>query len=243
MEKLKFRYVGNRPNPDLLQIATKEPISAETFRQNELTTFRMLYRNEVAAAVRSSKGLFFRSKYCQLPPQHNAFERLETAAENQGFELMEIARASNARNEFLTRVQMLVPTIAGFNDQPFAQTPAEGMAAKVHVSFYVGLCDEFTWLIPDSELATRTVDAIVKAVKAGTPAAEEEPKEPDPLFNPALVMPKLVESMRLQRMHLYMPEDGIIKTKHFFQTPEGHIFRVEVDGYTAAVPVQQAINY
>lgn len=238
MEKLKFRYVGNKPNPDRRLISTGEPVPMEVFRAGELSAFRAVFRDAVGATVRESKGLFQRSLYTDLPPQQNTFDRLEECIGYQKYEIVQVTREEHRKNEFIARVEVQVPTIDGFNDQPFKTALPEGSKAQALVSFYLGVCNEFTTIMKQNELVEKALQECVNAVAALHLEEDELEKErarrTSALFNPEKVIPELIKSMRLERRYSYVLENGKWPNRHFFQSPEGHIYRIEVDGYSLA---------
>lgn len=222
IKEKKFKYVGNTPNPTLRSVFG-EFINKEQFGEKERMTFRALFRDQVNDTVLKSVGVFTNGMYQDMRPQHGAWEELEDSINRFKYSLLDITRASNEKNEFLCRVRIRVPTIDGFNHQPFAQPLPDSVKSHAIVSFYFGVCREFTTLIKKNKLVEEALEEFLKAEK----------NELSEIFDPDKVLPDVIRSLRLERLYNYVLEEGKLQPRHFYQAASGSIYRIEIEGYEA----------
>lgn len=227
-----FKYFGKQADPDRKFIFSGQAMSQVEFAATELTVFRSVYTEQVTKAIRESGRLFSDSMYCNLSSQLGAFARLEETLTSSKFELVEITASSHEKEEAVFRVQTRIPVLASYYKQLFTEPMPAGAKGYVLVSFYVGLAKEFLRLSKKDEL----IELLEQAIRS----AKNEPITPvnDPAFDPDRVIPNLLKGMRLDRRYDYMAlQDGDwVSPKRFYQSPEGFIYHVEIDGYSALAP-------
>lgn len=242
MDNLK--YVGKRLSSGLQTLSGK-PVDHEAFRDFEVRTFKELFRNQIGDVIRKSSGIFRDGIYKDLPPQFDAFERLLSALEQKKHKRLEVTGATCNREEFLARVQVLIPISVPINEILSATSIAPDSDSYALVSFYTGLCKEFTELTKENELldkALREFDSpgfLAAWNKKQTadgklinPPVRESEFE-DKAFDPDHVIPDIINQMRLERLYSYIVGDGKYLMRRFYRMPEGCIFRIEIDGYVS----------
>ncbi len=218
-----FKYVGGRPK---LGVTLKgvPPVSPAEFHQQQVKTFERVYREQIGQAIRRSGGLFKRSHYKDLPSQHKAFDRLLEFIEAHRYQLLEVVKVPHASDEFHCQAKILIPTEPIYDEQLFAGGVPNGHRGFVIVSFFFGLLEEHTRLIRNT-LETPDFDAY-------TQLKEFQDKS----FDPEVVIPGVLKNLRADRRYLVT---GLLKPlvyDNYYQTPEGIIYRVEIDGYATQAP-------
>ncbi|BAW19010.1 hypothetical protein [Ralstonia phage RP12] len=256
MEQLEqFRYVGRNPRHGKLMALHAVPASPEETYQNQISNFSKVFRDQVTTTLRSQGGLFLRSRsiYYDLPPQHGAFDRLMEIVENSNYDVASVTRSSVERGEFLCRVQVRIPTMPQFNERLFKEGIPPDHKGFVLVSFVTGVCREFTRLMKKNQLVEDALESLNK-LRPGDLAelkAEEDSGtldnlcakvtgitavEKDESFDPENAIPGVLKHMRAEQRYSIMGGVANLGTNRFYQTPEGFIYHVEIDGYvTAAV--------
>lgn len=232
---LVFKYFGKTPDPDRKMIFSGAPIDLQEFRHGELTSFSQAYRNEVSNTVRRSRKLFRNGIYCTLTPQLGSFDHLRDMFKNAGYSLEAITRASFEKDEALFRVQVRVPVEPSLFGKVFheklIQPESKGF---VNVSFYVGVCPAFVSL--------QKPDELMDMLRQATKKAKDE-SDPDPAFDPETVLPVFIKHNRLEVRQSYLHSDDPFGNKKYYQSPEGYIYHIVVDGYSLVEPPEMAINY
>ena len=218
-----FRYYGRDVDPDRKLISTGEPITQEEKNENDLRSFRQVFRNTVRKAIcRSGRNS---SIYSLLPPQEGAFEHLELFLSNAGYKLNAITPVNNDNEAlFCARIGIELP-VASIKEA-FSQQLADGAKAMVFVGFYFGVCHNFATLVKKNDL-------IEKALEEARKASGYDEKTME-LFDPEKIIPELLKSMRAERRYRYLaPLTADVSKDAFYKTPEGFIYRIEVEGYAA----------
>jgi hypothetical protein len=207
-----------------------EPLSQKEYRKNELSAFRCLFSEEVSKTIRQSAKLFKDGIYCNLSAQQGAFNRLEEVLKASKFEIVSVTRSSFEKDEAMFQVMVRIPVMQTFYKELFKQELAEGTKGYVMVSFYMGVCKEFVRLEKKNEM----LDLLDKAIRKARHGDEPTPVT-DPAFDPLLVIPSLLKNMRLDRRYRYMlfGDQGTVSPKRYYQSPEGFIYQIEIDGYSA----------
>lgn len=245
MDRLK--YVGKSFSPMLLSLSGK-PFDNEAFQIFEIETFKELFRKQIITIMRSGSGLFRDSVYKNLSPQFDAFEQLLLVFKQRKCEILEITNDSHDPDEFLARVRVRIQISSPLNEGLFAKSIAPNSNSYVLVSFYTGLCKEFTALSKENELLENALQGydspgflaawskspIVDGKLNELPVKENE--FDDKAFDPELVIQEILSDMRLEQRFNYTVSDKKFKTQRFYHSPEGFIFRIEIDGYVT-VPV------
>lgn len=222
-----FKYVGDRPNPDLKSILTGLPANDELHKGKQIQTFREVFRTQVGNVIRLSSGVFRKSPYEFISPQFNAFDHLADYIEQNKYDLLGVEFDTDNIDEFVVRVSVGIPTLPMYNKRLFtilAPLPP-GTKGRVNVSFYIGVSREFAGLLKHNELVEKALESFV--------AAEEHK---DPAFDPQRVIPGVLKGLRLERRYLYKVVNQSLDDRLFFQSPEGDIYRVAIDGYSAVTP-------
>lgn len=230
MNRLTFKYYGKSPDPDRKKIFSGEPINLQEFRHDELVSFAQAYRNEVSGTVRKARKWFRNGIYCTLSPQQGAFDHLQGMLKNSRFEISTITRATYDSDTALFRVQVQAPIEpTSFAHIFHEKTLQPGMVGQVTISFYIGVCPEFVSL--------QKPDELMDLLRAATKKAKDEP-DPDPAFLPEKVLPIFLRDNRLDVRYSYVHSEERFGRKAFYQSPEGYIYRIEIDGYSALEPVK-----
>jgi hypothetical protein len=225
VDLVAFKYFGKSPDPDRKKIFSGEPINLQEFRNNEMAAFTQVYRSEVSNTVRRSRGMFRNGIYCSLSPQQGAFDHLRDMLKNSRYELISITRASSKKDVALFRVQVQAPVEpAYFKDVFHEKLVQPGMSGNVTISFYIGVCPEFVSLQKPDELND--------ALRAAIHATKKMPA-PDPAFLPENVLPVFLKANRLETRHNYLHSSERFGNNKYYQSPEGYIYRIEIDGYSA----------
>lgn len=227
---LTFKYYGKSPDPDRKKIFSGETVNLKEFRNSELTAFTLAYRNEVSSTVRRSRKLFVNGIYCTLSPQLAAFDHLQDMLKNSRYELVSITRATYEKDTALFRVQVRTQVEPGllphvFNEK-FIQPGATG---QVTISFFLGVAPEFVSL--------RKPDELMDMLYAATQKAKDAPV-PDPAFEPEKVLPVFLKDHRLEVRHNYLHGEETFANKKYYQSPEGYIYRIQIDGYSTLEPTK-----
>jgi hypothetical protein len=227
---LTFKFYGKSPDPDRRKIFSGEPINLKEFRHSELTTFAQAYRNEISNTVRRARKWFSNGIYCTITPQQGAFDHLQDMLKNSRYELTSITRASYDKDVALFRVQVQTTVEPAMFKHIFHEKLIHpDMIGKVSISFYIGVCPEFVSLQKPDELND--------TLRAAIDAAKQTPT-PDPAFQPENVLPVFLKDNRLEARHNYLYGNSSFASKKFYQSPEGYIYRIEIDGYSALEPVK-----
>jgi hypothetical protein len=220
----QFRFVDNTTPPDPKVTPLDVPVRSLTERCiGDLKLFGRLFREEVTNVMRRQGGLFHRSPYADLTPQHGSFDRLMEVVEHYHYRLIDVTRCDDARNEFLCRVQMRIPVLPQFYDQLFTKGVPEGSKGFVLVSFMMGVGREFTRLT--KEAAPEPIHLV---------AEPTEPETLDDAFNPDKVISGALKHLRADRRFPYVAIGEEQLQQHYYQTVEGFFYRVEIEGYGTA---------
>ena len=222
-----FKFFGDRPNLDLKLISTGEPISDEAYNERQLRLFRATFIHETMRTLRQSKGFFTSSPYANMLAQHNAFERLYELVEHAKYSFKEIVMASYNKNEFVTRVQVRIPTLAQFNGQLFQSQSGENCIGKTYmfVNFYIGLSAEHAGLLKENKVLEEALQ-VFKDIQ----------EKSDPAFVAEKAIPGLLKSLQLEPRYSYTVVDNKLDTRTFYQSAEGIIYLVEIAGYNTETP-------
>lgn len=231
--KRAFQFYGKQPDLDQKQIRNDDPVNLTEYRNNELRSFTEVFRREVMQTVRHSGGLFTSGSYCDLSPQFEAFDRLKEILKNAKFELHSIELASAQKDEALYRVQVRIPVISMYYSKLFKEPIPPGAAGHVLVSFYTGVCHEF--------ISLKKPDELMDLLKKATNSADGTP-EPDPAFDPQNVIPSFLTANRLEVRHNYLNSKERFGHNRFYQSPEGFIYRIEIDGYSASLAPEAIVE-
>lgn len=240
-----LKYVGKRIGTASISLSGK-PFDNEAFHDFEVLTFKKLFHEGVGAVIRRSIGVFHDSDYKDMPPQFGAFETLLSSLELHKCSRLEITNASSNRNEFLARVQVRIPIDVSAEDKLFTKVDATNGKNYVLVSFYIGLCHEFMLLSKKNDLLERGLQDVVVP---GFLTAWRKPDEPSPntadsvdkAFDPNHAISEIIRHMRLEPRYNYTLEGNKYKERHFFHSPEGFLFRVEIDGYVTT-PIETPVQ-
>lgn len=217
-----FQYVGRKPSKDLKTVLNAPLMPEEEFTRSKISTFRSLFRDQVSLTIRNSGSIFRDGTYQHLASQHGAFDRLMEALEHSSFELVQVVRGSDERDEFLCRVQVRAAVMPGHNEEIFTEKLAADVKSFVLVSFYAGVCKDFIALMKKNDLA----EGIFQTADAEKPAKDEA-------FDPENVIPSFIKTLRLERRYRYSLDKETVTPDQFYQSPEGFFYRIEVDGYAA----------
>lgn len=223
-----FKFVGNRPDPTLLSIWSGKPENDEVHKRKQIHTLRQVYHDQIGRTLRSTNSFFLRcNRYDSIAPQFNALDRLLEYADQCKYVVTEVTPCENQRGEFLLRVLLSIPVLPMYNRELFKvlEPFPEGTKGYVNVAFYVGLCNEFTSLLSQNHLL-------------GTALAACTDREliNDPAYNVERVIPGILKGLRLDRRYLYVVKDRRIDDRHFYQSAEGYLYRINIEGYTAHTP-------
>lgn len=238
-----LKYVGKNLSPTLQSLSGK-PVDIDKFRIFEINTFKELFRNQLTAITRHCGGLFQDSIYKTIPSQFGAFDSLLLALNQEKCERLEITSALHNREEFLARVQVRIPVFINADNKLFATThSADNIYALV--SFYIGLCTEFTLISKENKLLENAIHEIDTSGLLGircknnnvnneiVETVVKENKSSDNAFDPNLVIPEIIKYMRLKPGYKYITGNEKTQLQQFYYSPEGYIFRIEIDGYIA----------
>lgn len=229
-----FKYYGKDPDPNRKWIFSGQPINMAEYRMSELINFRTVFRNEVSSTVRKSVSLFRPSIYENFPPQQSAFDRLEELFKNAKFEILNITRTSFEKNEAVYRVQARIPVMRCYYDRVFANKEMpEGTKGYMLVSFYIGVSREFLMLQKPNEL----IDQLHKATRK----AKDLP-EPDEAFDPEKALGGFIAAGRMEPRYNYLASTETFGRKRYYQTPEGFLYLIEIDGYAALTPSDDTVK-
>lgn len=228
-----YQFYGKSPDPDLKKMRTEEPINLAEYRQNELRSFGDVFRKEVRDTVRNSRKWFSDGIYQNLSPQFEAFDHLKEMFKNAKFELQSIMRASDKKDEALYRVQVRVPVLSVFYNKLFKEPTPPGTTGHVLISFHTGVCREFVSLGKREEL----IDLLKKATRSA-----KGDKEPDPAFDPINIIPAFLQHNRLEARYNYLKSEERFGYTCLFQSPEGFIYKIEIDGYSALTGENDVVN-
>jgi hypothetical protein len=231
--KPPFQFYGKQPDLDQKQIRNDEPINLVEYRNNELRSFTEVFRREVMQTVRHSGGLFSHSSYCDLNPQFEAFDRLKEMLKNAKWEIHSIEQASFKKDEALYRVQVRISVMSSYYSKLFKEPLPPGSNGYVLISFYTGVCREFTSLHKPCDLN----DMMGRAARASKGLAEQ-----DPAFDPQNIIPVFLDANRFIVRHNYLDSAERYGHTRYYQTPEGFIYRIEVDGYSAFTMPVSAVD-
>lgn len=232
---IEFKYFGNKRNPDLLPIFPDHQVSKEDQIRAELSNFRAVFRDQVSKVIKGSGGLFRASIYENLPAQQAAFERLEECLSASNFPIASIMREeSDNKEDVFFRVQTTIPVLPQNIPKIFTDKIPGNVKGVVFVSFILGVGKEFTELTKKNILMEK-LDKELRDIQEGiepSPAA-------DPAFDPEVVIPVFLKNARLNRLYRYFETEhgGKICAKRYYQSPEGYLYRIEIDGYAAAQEV------
>jgi hypothetical protein len=235
MEQL--RYVGKQINP-ALKSPDSSPIDLKAFHDSELKTFAKLFREHVIEIVRRTGGVFRSSVYKHITPQFNAFECLFDGLTYLKGDSIIVTNVSDSDEEFLVRVQSRIP-VSNKGSVLFTKPVEVYSNSYALVSFYIGLCKDFTMLSKEDELTKFSMNefdfpefltpAGIIATEAKKTGAKENVID-DAAFDPDVAIPEVIELLRLERRYCYA---GGLKnmTRRFYQSMEGFLVRIEIDGY------------
>lgn len=225
-----FKYYGRDVDPDRKLISTGEPITQEEKNESDLRSFRLVFRNTVRKTIRNSDRNT--SIYSQLPPQEGAFEHLELFLGNAGYKLNSITLGSNNSHDALFCARIGIELPAASTKEAFSQPLSDNAKAVVFVGFYFGACHNFATLVKKNDL-------IDKAMEEARKASGHDEKTLE-LFDPEKIVPELLKSMRAERRYRYLaPFTADVSKDAFYKTPEGFIYRIEVEGYAAVEEFSQ----
>lgn len=240
----KFRYVGKSQSNGRLSVLHAVPISLEVKQQNQINTFSKVFRDQVTSTLCSQGSWAQPSIYADLQPQHGAFDRLMEIVKHHGYDVVSVTRNSVDRGEFVCCVQVRIPVKAAVNDLLFDEGVPPGRSGYVLVNFDVGVCREFTRLMKKNELVDAALDILQKfnacdLAKVEVPASEiarATAQDKGDSFDPEIAILDTLNYMRAELRYTILHGIENYGSSRFYQTPEGYIYRVEVDGYiTAAV--------
>ena len=240
-----LKYVGKRIGTASISLSGK-PFDNEAFHDFEVLTFKKLFHEEVGAVIRRSVGVFHDSDYKDMPPQFGAFETLLSSLELHKCSRLEITNASSNRNEFLARVQVRIPIDVSAEDKLFTKVDATNGKNYVLVSFYIGLCREFALLSKKNDLLENglrdvVVPGFLTAWRSPDQAAVNKADTCDKAFDPNHAISAIIRHMRLEPRYNYSLESNKYKERYFFHSPEGFLFRVEIDGYVTT-PIETPVQ-
>jgi hypothetical protein len=226
-----FKYYGRGVDPDRKLISTGEPITQQEKNESDLRSFRQVFRSTVRKTIRSCDRNA--SIYNQLPPQEGAFEHLELFLESAGYKLKSIGLVVNAIGSealFCARIAIELPS--SVTKEAFSQPLAENTKTVVLVDFHFGVCHNFTTLVKKNDL-------IDKAMEEARKASGRDEKTLE-LFDPEKIIPELLKSLRAERRYRYLaPFTADVSKDAYYKTPEGFIYRIEVEGYATAEELPQ----
>lgn len=240
----KFKYVGRSKKHGQVTPIHAVPISLEVQHQSQINTFSKVFRDQVTNTLLGQGSWTQPSIYTDLTPQHGSFDRLMEVIKHQGYAVLSVTRNSVERGEFLCRVQVRIPIKPIDNDLLFKDGVPWGHAGYVLVNFDIGVCREFTRLMKKNELVDAALEVLQKfnasdLAKVKVPADEiisASAPEKDDHFDPEVAIFDTLNHMRAELRYTILHGIENHGTSRFYQTPEGYIYRVEIDGYvTTAV--------
>lgn len=224
-----FKFYGGKVNPDKKKIWSKDLILQEEKDASDIKFFTPVYEDQINRFMRGRLRVLSKNIYEHIAPQQGAFTHLvNTLVQNGSGVLKNITLYSFTTDKIIFAVQISVPVTNKEWSCAVSKRLTPRSQEQVLVTFYIGLCNEFTALVDknsDIELAMQ----VVKHTTAKSLLAE------DPLFVPSEVIPTLLKSLRAEQRYCYLPQDGSFNDNplknFFYKTPEGFVFCVEIDGY------------
>lgn len=223
----QFRYVGREIPPGKITLFNTPGRSLEERHETEVKVFSRLFREQVTATLRGAGGIFRRSVYIDLSAQHGAFDRLMEIVTGHDYDLLTVTRASYERDEFTCKARVQIPVQPQFYDELFTQGVPAGHKGYVVVALTLGVCKDFTLLMKQNEF----MEAALKDIAANV----SEVADP---FNPERVIPGLLKQMRAERRFPYIAIGEEAKFERYYQTAEGFIYKIEIEGYATKAPAE-----
>jgi hypothetical protein len=214
----QFRYVGNHTSTKLTHLGVKAKTAIER-RQSEVDTFTRLYSDQLYKLLRTQGSRKQRSQYVAMSSQHGSFERLLEIIDHFHYEMVDVIPASCEADEFLCKVRVRIPTEPHYNAVLFSQGIPEGHKGYILVGFTIGVGKDFARLMKQNDLAEAGLKDVV------------EPESLDDHFNPDKVIPGVITQMRGEPRYLYEGFNERAKHARYYQTVEGFIYLVEIEGY------------
>lgn len=233
-----FKFYGSKVDPDAKKIWHDEPVNQEERNRNDLITCHKLFEDQLTKFMNGQRKIFNTISYERIAPQYGAFGFLnEKLFKNNKCRLIDFTLHSFTTKSMVFAVSASIPLPCEQYTKAFKQKlscTGEGFAL---VTFYIGLCDDFTKLVRQNE----TIEKALKEMKELVGESNEAK-----LFEPNEVIPDLLNDMRAEQRYRYLPEELIFEIdplkNFFYKTPEGFIFRAEVTGY-AAIEEVASVNY
>lgn len=214
----QFRYVGNH-SPNKLTPMGVKPRTAFERRQSEVDIFSRLFREQLFNLLKTQGSRKVRSQYAAMSSQHGAFDRLMEVIDHFHYELVDVVRVPQEADEFLCKVRVRIPTEPLYNKVLFTNGVPEGHKGYMLVGFTIGVSKAFARLMKQNDIAEGALKDVV------------EPETLDDHFNPDKVIPGVIAQMRGESRYLYEGFNEHARHERYYQTAEGFIYLVEVEGY------------
>lgn len=228
--KQGFKFYGDLVDPDKKKILYDAATTQLEKNQQDLKDFHLVYENQIAKLMRSQEAtLVKKGLYKDTPSQIGAYSFLDTRLfATTDCIPIEISLFNFKANTTVFAIKVRFNIGEDDKHSAFGEKTKESSQGFMFATFYIGLCDDFTSLVEKNADIER---AITEAQGIFGKAAE------DPLFMPEQVLANVLKHLRAKRLYRYvsLDHDSTFDShplkNFFYKTPEGIIFRTEINGY------------